>query len=100
MPGMKEEHMEKMKLKYLGIAVAMAVLVGCGSGNVAIEQNKAAVTNARSLRSYFDSSKGDYKALSPADQAAAQKAAGGGPEAVQKMFDFMKTSNKTAAKTN
>lgn len=78
----------------------MAFLTSCGSDNAPIVQNQEAITNAKSLRTLFDQSQGDYSKLSPSDQQAAQKAVNGGPGDVQKMFDFMKTSNKTGVPGN
>ena len=85
----------------IGLAVILgSCLLGCGASNDPIIQNQQAITSAKTLRQYFEQSKGDFSALSPSDQAAAEKAAGGGPADVQKMFDFMKTSNKTGPAQN
>ena len=85
-------------IAFIGLAVATTALAGCGNGNVPIVQNQQAISSAKSMRAYFDQSNGDFKALSPADQAAAEKSINGGPADVQKMFDFMKTSNKTPSR--
>jgi len=78
------------------VPLALATfMVGCNSGPDPIIQNEAAITSAKTMRAYFDQSKGDFSALSPTDQAAAEKSIGGNAADVQKMFDWMKTSNKT-----
>jgi len=87
--------MTMKNIALIGLAVATTVLAGCGNGNVPIVQNQQAISSAKSMRAYFDQSNGDFKALNPADQAAAEKLVNGDGAAVQKMFDYMKTSNKT-----
>jgi hypothetical protein len=91
--------MLKKKTKYaaiLGLIAVTTIITGCGNGTVPIVQNQEAIYNATKMRGYFDKSQGDFKALNAADQADAEKMLKGGPADVQKMFDWMKTSNKTA----
>lgn len=87
-----------MNKNYIALAcLAVVAAAGC-NGTVPIVQNQEAIASAKTMRAYFDQSQGDFRKLSPGDQAAAEKAVGGGPADVQKMFDFMKTSNKTPVK--
>jgi hypothetical protein len=90
---------KQLSIATLGFTLGIGLL-GCGSGTDPIVQNQQAITSAKTLRQYFDQSKGDFSALSAADQTAAEKAAGGNAADVQKMFEFMKTSNKTGPANN
>jgi len=90
--------MQQMKLKNLALCALMAItaiLTGCSGSPDPIVQNKEAIDNVKAMRAYYDSSKGDYSALSPTDQAAAKKLVNGSGADVQKEFDFFKTANKT-----
>jgi hypothetical protein len=72
------------------------LLGGCGSGPVKIEQaSDAEVQTAMKERQFFNTAKGVFSALSPEDQAAYNKLAGGA-EPGQAVWKVMSKNGFTA----